>query len=146
MARLNNERIYHAIREGKPGTGMAAWGRLLNDDEIHAVMRYLHSLEQPRPAHMTQKDFDIQVGENIYRQYCKVCHGGKGDGQTTIGHALNQHPRNFSSIKTMTTLSDEQMARAIEDGKPGTAMVAWKSLLSTEDTRRIILFLHHAFR
>jgi len=141
MARLTSNDIYLAIKEGRPGTAMPAWGRLLNESDIRDVMHYVQSLKQPLPPGMTQKDFDIRVGERIYRQHCVVCHGGKGNGQTTIGLALHRHPQNFTDVVGMAHLSDRELASTIEDGKPDTAMVAWKSILNDEDIRRIILFI-----
>ncbi len=38
MARLTVDRIYHAIKEGRPGTAMAAWGQVLAETEIGDVI------------------------------------------------------------------------------------------------------------
>ena len=146
MARLDSNDIYLAIKKGRPRTAMPAWGRLLKESDIRDVMYYVQSLKQPRPPGMTQKDFDIRVGERIYRQHCVVCHGGKGNGQTTVGLALPRHPQNFTDVAGMARLSNRELANAIKDGKPDTAMVAWKSILNDEDIRRIILFIRQIHR
>jgi len=141
MARLTRDDIYLAIKAGRPGTAMPAWGRLLDESGIRDVTRYVQSLKQPLPPGMTQTDFDIRVGERIYRQYCVVCHGGKGKGQTTIGLSLHRPPQNFTDVVGMARLSNRELTDAIKNGKPDTAMVAWESILNDEDIRRIILFI-----
>jgi len=141
MARLNDDDIYQAIKQGKSGTAMPVWGRFLNESQIRDVMQYVKSLKQPLPASMTHAEFDLRVGEHIYRQYCIVCHGGKGNGQTHIGQVLPRHPQDFTDVKKMAHLSNRQMAEAIRNGKPNTAMVAWENILNTENIRRVILFI-----
>jgi len=141
MARLNDNDLYRAIKQGKSGTAMPVWGRLLTESQIRDVMQYVKSLKQPLPAGMTQTDFDIRVGERIYRQYCIVCHGMQGNGQTHIGRVLTRHPRDFTNVEKMAHLSNRQMVEAIRNGKPKTAMVAWKNILNSEDVRRVILFI-----
>lgn len=124
---------------------MAAWGRILGEPQIRDVASYVRSLEQPRAAGMTQADFDAQVGGQIYRSYCVTCHGRDGNAETMIGRALMDHPRDFKDTQAMARLSDEDMARAIEFGKPGTAMVAWRSILTAADIRHIVLFIRGQF-
>jgi mono/diheme cytochrome c family protein len=133
--------MHQAIQHGNPHTAMAAWGRILGEPQIRDVASYVRSLEQPRPAGMTQADFDAEVGGQIYRSYCGICHGRDGSAETTIGRALTDHPRDFQDTQAMARLSDDDMARAIEYGKPGTAMVAWRSILSPKDINRIVLFI-----
>jgi len=146
MARLNDNDIYQAIKEGKPRTAMPAWGQLLSESQIRDLVQYVKSLKKPRPSGMTQAEFDIRVGERIYRKYCIVCHGASGDGQTTLGRVLPRHPRDFTSIEAMALLNDGELANAIENGKPGTAMVGWKSILDNEDVQRLILYIRQMFQ
>jgi len=104
-------------------------------------MQYVKNLKQPLPVGMTQAEFNLRVGERIYQQYCVVCHGGKGNGQTNIGQVLPRHPQDFTDVKKMAHLSNRQLVETIKNGKPNTAMVAWKNILDNEDIQRVILFI-----
>ena len=142
MARVDDGRLYAAIKLGRAGTSMASWGELLSPAEIIDVMRFIRSLEQPLPPGMTRAQLEITVGEGIYKQYCITCHGEQGNAQTPLGHALNPHPVDF----TKAHLTDIEMQRAISLGKPGTAMAPWGVVLNSEDARRVILYIRQTFQ
>lgn len=146
MARVDDGRMYAAIKLGRPGTAMASWGELLSPIEIIDVMRYVRSLQQPLPAGMTQAEVHLLVGGQIYRQYCVACHGEKGDGQTPLGQALVPHPRDFTNAQEMARLSDQEMNQAIAQGRPGTAMAPWGGILDGEDIQRVIFYIRKTFQ
>lgn len=146
MARVDDGRMYLAIKLGVRGTAMASWEHLLGPAEIIDVMRYIRTLVQPRPAGMTQTDLDLAVGRQIYEKRCAACHGDKGNGQSRLGRNLVPRPRDFTDAQRMAALSDKDLARAITQGRPGTAMAPWRGLLNTEDVRRVILFIRRTFQ
>jgi len=145
MARVDDGRLYAAIKLGRPGTAMASWGSLLTPVEIIDVMRYIRSLQEPLPDVVNAERLDITVGGNIYRRYCVTCHGANGDAKTPLGQVLVPHPRDFTNRKAMAKLSDRQMTAAIMDGKPGTAMAPWGGILNPEDIHRIIRYIRATF-
>jgi len=145
MARVDDGRLYAAIKLGRPGTAMASWGSLLTPVEIIDVMRYVRSLQEPLPDVLNAKRLDITVGGNIYQRYCVTCHGVNGDAKTPLGHVLVPPPRNFTDRKTMAKLSDRQMTAAIMQGKPGTAMAPWGGILNPEDIHRVIRYIRATF-
>lgn len=145
-ARMDDGRMYSAIKLGIPGTSMGGWGGLMNPAEIIDVMRYIRTLEQPLPPGMSKSRLDVIVGEHIYRKYCTSCHGEKGDGDTELGNALAKLPRDFTSTKEMARLDQKKMAEAIMHGKPGTAMAPWRGILNPEDIRRVTLFIRQKFQ
>ena len=69
----------------------------------------------------------------MYHNYCSVCHGDKGDGKSRASGALSTPPRDFTSEVSRRELTRERIVLAIAHGRPGTAMVAWKSQLSDAD-------------
>ena len=145
-ARMDDGRMYSAIKLGVPGTTMGGWGGLLNPSEIIDVMRYIRTLQQPLSSGMKKSDLDVKVGEQIYRQYCTYCHGDKGDGNTALGRALIPRPRDFTNAQMMSHFDPRQMAQAIAHGKPGTAMAPWNGVLTPEDIRRVTLFIRQKFQ
>jgi mono/diheme cytochrome c family protein len=73
----------------------------------------------------------------LYHNYCSVCHGDKGDGKSRATGALSTLPRDFTSAASKQELSKQRIALAIEYGRPGTAMVGWKTQLSAQDIERL---------
>lgn len=72
-------------------------------------------------------------GAVLYHNYCSVCHGDKGNGQSRATGALSTPPRDFTSEASRRELSRERIVLAITHGRPGTAMVGWKTQLSDAD-------------
>lgn len=81
----------------------------------------------------------------LYHNYCSVCHGDHGDGKSRASGALSTSPRDFTSPDSKRELSRERIAAAITHGRPGTAMVAWKSQLSGADIERLADYVYSHF-
>lgn len=145
-ARVDDGRMYSAIKLGRRGTGMAGWGELLSPAEIIDVMRYVRSLVQPLPAGMTKAGLDVAVGEQIYRHDCVPCHGEKGDGKTPLGQSLVPRPRDFNKPQELKRAGDKEMAQVIAQGIPGTAQAPWSGILNAEDIRRVIAYIRLTFQ
>ena len=62
-----------------------------------------------------------------YSEYCSVCHGDRGDGQSHAQQGLMPPPRNFTDPSFVATATRERIVAAITNGVPGTAMIAWKT-------------------
>lgn len=82
----------------------------------------------------------------LYRQYCLVCHGDKGDGKTLAQYALDPPPRDFTSEKARNELSRAHMIEVLNKGtrtskgKP-TAMVAWRDHFSREQIETVVDYI-----
>jgi mono/diheme cytochrome c family protein len=72
-------------------------------------------------------------GALLYHNYCSVCHGDRGDGKSRAASALSTPPRDFTSAASRQELTRERIVLAIAHGRPGTAMVGWKTQLSDAD-------------
>ena len=72
-------------------------------------------------------------GAVLYHNYCSVCHGDKGDGKSRAAGALSTMPRDFTTEASRRELSRERIVTAVAHGRPGTAMVGWKTQLSDAD-------------
>jgi cbb3-type cytochrome c oxidase subunit III len=78
----------------------------------------------------------------IYHNYCSVCHGDRGDGRSRARNSLNPPPRDFTSAGE---LSRETMIVITTHGKPGTAMVGWKTQLSTAEIEGVVDYVRKTF-
>ncbi|HZR09705.1 MAG TPA: c-type cytochrome [Myxococcales bacterium] len=75
----------------------------------------------------------LNDGRVAYLQYCRACHGEKGDGKGPAAPGLRPPPRDFTqgSFKFAGVLDqklprDEDLVRIVRGGLHGTAMVGWE--------------------
>lgn len=81
----------------------------------------------------------------LYQSYCSVCHGDKGDGQSRARASLNPTPVDFTSPGTRAMLTRERMILGVREGRPGTAMVGWKTQLSDVQIAAIVDHVRNTF-
>jgi mono/diheme cytochrome c family protein len=74
----------------------------------------------------------LNRGRVAYMQYCRACHGDKGDGKGPAAPGLRPPPRDFTkgSFKFAGVLDqklprDEDLVRIVRSGLHGTAMLGW---------------------
>ncbi len=77
----------------------------------------------------------------LYLKNCSVCHGDKGDGASHARQGLVPPPRDFTAAGMAESLTRERMINAVRNGRPGTAMVAWKDRLSNAEIEAIVDYI-----
>jgi cbb3-type cytochrome c oxidase subunit III len=128
--------IVRTILEGRPNTGMPAW-KDLSALDVSDLLVYIRSWQGEGAeisevlAYLEGNEAQPEIGERIFRASCAPCHGRAGEG--IIGPSLN-------SDDFLPIVSDSYLAHAIRDGRPGSAMPAWRSF-STEDVGDVIAFV-----
>ena len=131
MARVTVDRMYRTIKEGKPGTAMAAWKQILTETEIGDLIDYVHGFSSPRrAAPFSAERLSVEVGRRIYEKECASCHGVDGRADTEVAKVLNPPPSKFADPVAMARLDDGRMYLAIFRGRPGTAMGGRGELLA----------------
>jgi len=77
----------------------------------------------------------LTAGEKAYIQYCRSCHGDKGDGKGPAARGLRPPPRDFTlgvfkfaSVPAGTLPLDEDLRRIVREGLHGTAMLDWDGI------------------
>lgn len=106
--------LYRVLAVGIKGTAMAGFADRLSPDERWDVIAYLHTFRAT--------DAERLEGEGLYLQGCASCHGARGAGDGTVAQALTRFPADVGSFLWQVERSDAQIAAAIQDGIPGTAM------------------------
>lgn len=76
-------------------------------------------------------------GRQIYNFRCYFCHGYSGDARTLASTYLNPAPRDF----TTTALTPVQVARAVRDGRGGTAMKSFRGILNDQEIDAVAAFV-----
>lgn len=87
-------------------------------------------------------------GEAVYLKSCSACHGEDGSGAGPAAASLSPLPRNFTTgmFKFRSTPSgelptDADLLRVLEKGVPGTAMPAWKGILTRQERSDVVAYL-----
>lgn len=65
----------------------------------------------------------------LYHNYCSVCHGDRGNGNSKAINSLNPPPRDFTAY----ALPRDYIIQIVAKGKPNTAMVGWDAQLSQQE-------------
>jgi mono/diheme cytochrome c family protein len=84
----------------------------------------------------------IAQGKTVYngKGGCVTCHGIDGDGKGPAAASLNPSPRNFQHHGFWRHRTEGEVFWAIKYGSPGTAMIAFGSVLSDNDMWALIQY------
>jgi mono/diheme cytochrome c family protein len=136
---LDRARMISAVRDGRPGTAMAAWSSQLSEAEITALVDYIR--QRFMRATITA---DGERGRKLYAGNCSVCHGDNGEGALWTRSSLKPPPRNFTTSSPVE-LSRERMLRAVTYGRSDTAMPGFGTRLAEHDIEAIVDYVRGAF-
>jgi mono/diheme cytochrome c family protein len=78
----------------------------------------------------------------LYHNYCSVCHGDRGDGNSRAKGSLVPPPRDFTRA---TELTRDTMITIIKYGKPGTAMAGWGTQLNDKEVAAVTDYVRNTF-
>ena len=78
-------------------------------------------------------------GARIFKTNCETCHGPQGHGDGPAGQSLDPKPKDLSELQKIA--GDDYLFWRISAGKEGTSMVAWKGILSEEQTWQVVSFI-----
>jgi mono/diheme cytochrome c family protein len=104
--------------------------------------------QRARAAQQTTSPTPLQAGKLVYEQRCAYCHGASGRGDGSV--AANLHPRpldltagkfKLRTTETGSLPTDEDLARTIRDGIPGTSMPGWRGRLLADDLRNVVTYI-----
>jgi len=95
--------------------------------------------------HHTYVPGETRSGSVIFHNYCSVCHGDKGDGQTRARNGLVPPPRNYTTPESAIELTRERMIYSVTHGREGTAMIAWGSELSEKEIEGVVDYIRTTF-
>lgn len=157
---LSRERMVNSVTHGRPGTAMQPFKDRLNRDEIDRVVAYIrqrfmgvqvssnhkkiekthHSLGQ----FPEQLQGDRHLGKLFFQDNCYVCHGRLGNGAGPRAKFIIPRPRNFLAADS-SEFDRNKLFTAIANGKPGTVMPAWKTVLSQQQIANVAEYVLQDF-
>jgi mono/diheme cytochrome c family protein len=94
------------------------------------------NLKNPFPA----TDANIQAGRQVYLQQCALCHAVDGNAETKLGRAMYPPAMDLSSPHVQRW-SDAELFWITQNGVRLTGMPAWKTIVSEEDTWKMVDFI-----
>ncbi|MFN0316302.1 MAG: c-type cytochrome [Burkholderiales bacterium] len=77
----------------------------------------------------------------LYHDYCSVCHGDRGDGRSRARQGLTPPPRDFTAPGMLDEVPRARMIDSVLNGRPGTAMVGWKTRLSKAQAEAVVDYI-----
>lgn len=80
---------------------------------------------------------NLARGKKVYDKYCLACHGPRGKGNGSV-----QFDPPVADLTSSDVLlkPDSRLLTSIHEGRPNTAMDAWKSKLSDEAIRDVLAY------
>ena len=88
---------------------------------------------------------DVKAGQEVYVQYCALCHGPEGKGDGSLSANLDPRPRNHTDGAYMNALSDAHLLKVIGDGGAAAGlspiMPAWKDILAAQQIQDVVAFV-----
>lgn len=78
-------------------------------------------------------------GAEVFKNNCIVCHGPQGHGDGPASTSLDPAPKNLPELSAIAT--DDYLFWRISTGRDGTAMVAWKGVLTDEQIWQVVSFI-----
>ncbi len=76
------------------------------------------------------------MGAGMYKRHCAGCHGETGEGQTSLGPAIN-------SPEWHDGITDEEIREAILESRriAGTSMDSFREILTDDEITAVIVYL-----
>jgi mono/diheme cytochrome c family protein len=126
---------------------LVLWGWVLGTLPLSAHEALENAQGSTASAEDREKDL-LRLGSTVYKHMCVFCHGENGDGGGKAMVYLYPWPRDFRQgvFKYRTTPFgsiplDEDIARTISRGVPGTSMPAWGDALSGDEIKGVVKYI-----
>jgi cytochrome c oxidase cbb3-type subunit III len=125
-----------SIALGRPGTSMAAYGKQmggpLDETAVHHIIAFLREGGPPTKPLTPGGKGDATRGAKLYATTCKVCHGD----QTSRGESVH-----LANVRFLQQATDPFIRYAIEVGRPGTKMGAFKDKLTAAQIDDVVAYV-----
>ena len=125
--------------DGVYGSSMPAW-RQLEKHDLEDVTTYIQALQAPE-LHVALTPGDAASAGEVYAAHCVSCHGADGRGNGSAAGALKPTPVNFH-VRQPTA---QRAWTALNEGIPGSAMPAWKTVLTADQIKKLIPYIQQMY-
>lgn len=121
--------LRRAILDGRPGTTMSAWSRErggpLTEEDADGIVAYLRTLQTEPDVPLDARSIggDPNRGRAVFETECRGCHGENGENGRYI---------QLANPVFLASASDAYVRAAIERGRAGTPMEAFRGRLTSQ--------------
>ncbi|MBI4384582.1 MAG: c-type cytochrome [Nitrospinae bacterium] len=104
--------------------------------------------EEQRASSARERQKVLDEGKALFQRFCVHCHGPGGKGDGPASRYLYPRPRDlglgifkFHSTQPGALPTEEDIARTVKRGVPGSPMPAWGQALSGEQVRSVVEYV-----
>lgn len=108
-----------------------------------AALLFLFGIAVSAPA-PAESSAGVRSGEQVYEFYCYQCHGYDGRARTRAAASVDPPPRDFTAASP-AVLTRERMIESVREGRPGTAMSSFGSVLAEREVRAVVDYVRERF-
>jgi cytochrome c oxidase cbb3-type subunit 3/ubiquinol-cytochrome c reductase cytochrome c subunit len=129
--------IANAIRNGRPGTAMGAYGKSrsgpLDDNDVRALVAFVRSHgPSPRALPGSSLHGDPVHGSLVYHDECEKCHGSESERKTALS---------LFNRELLASASPDFLRYAVVNGRAPTPMPPFGKQLAAQDIEDVVAFL-----
>jgi cbb3-type cytochrome c oxidase subunit II len=130
---LPREEVFRILFMGSEGSAMPSFAELTEKD-LWALSQYVNGLGEPalKPALAPAKASEavLAQGRELYRTQCQTCHGENGVVPAAMSKSFagGPAPKHFRD----RLYHPDEVRRVLQQGRPGSAMVAFPNLKPAE--------------
>jgi cytochrome c oxidase cbb3-type subunit 3/ubiquinol-cytochrome c reductase cytochrome c subunit len=138
QASVTDQYLREAIRNGRMGTTMSAWGKSrggpLSPEDVEELIKFVRTWSSGPRVVLDERALngDATRGEGTFQRECVRCHGVKGVGGPNI---------HIGNPLLLQTASNGFLRYAIKHGRPGTVMPAFGSTLTDSEIEDVTALL-----
>jgi high-affinity iron transporter len=133
MSTVSPVDVYRKLTIGVAGTAMPQFEETLSPEDRWAVASYVATLRAD--------DAMVREGEGLYGAHCAACHGATGAGDGPLARTLSVRPPSLSDLAVLGRFTDQELARVILQGRPGTPMPGFARTLDSAQVASLVAFL-----
>ena len=130
--------LYTAVTQGRPGTKMSPFGQdfagPLSDSMVKDLIAFMRYWDKSPPQTLSDDPVagDVEQGASLYEQHCVLCHGANAEGKTAMS---------LNNPVFLASASDGFLEYGIRKGRRATPMLAYETVLSSEEIGHLVAFL-----
>src|SRR5216110_3046518 len=133
MSTVSAVDVYRKLTIGVAGTAMPQFEETLSPEDRWAVASYVATLRAD--------DAMVREGEGLYAAQCASCHGATGGGDGPLAKVLSVRPPALSDLAVLGRFTDQELARLVMQGRPGTPMPGFARTLDPGQVTSLVAFL-----
>ena len=107
-----------------------------------SLLNPVQAIASPPPTN--SQSAQIEAGRKIYNFRCYFCHGYSGNAQTVAASLLSPPPLDFTRTDS-TRFTPSHIVSVLQNGKPGTAMQSFGTILSEIEMQQVAEFVVNEF-